>query len=604
MTALLLLANIWFENSIPDPPHVRGERVTGEQRIEIPERQRYFVEVFVSASNDGHAFRLRNGETMLDERRTRATERRLTLMGWVDSPAQLRLQTEAPEYVFNGYRLTRARDFAAFYRPLWFERLRHLTTHALFTGEQDGPLARQRYILQLSERLRHAVQPEVRNEALLGLTRAWYWAGDPARTVELLHQCIREIPEDPIVRQMVTASCAPAKGDLCSQVKPIAWPLDLPDFPPGAPEWAVTQRRLRNRMETITRWWVDQRQAANGELGGGWHGDVTMLRAWGQLAAGLGSPIAAKGIERVANGVWSSGLIQNGYAKEIQRVERSAGLTAETQPWLAALDPANATALERLRNTAACAPNWIAREPDGRFRFLWASFNCRDHDPLPERAGELPENLRAMGPALWYAHLTRDTALSQLIVNWAESQTVKPDSDQEAIVSLFRAAGDLSGDPKWNAAIARDTLKQNQQIADPHRAAAEFERKLSVNFEMYTSEALFTDRVHYALPTSYARLLFGGDPPSGDRYPNFSVTWIPARRDFAREVIEATPIRLSLRFYNFDPQPLIAEFRAWQLEPGVYHWSCQAGGVEVTQKRQRLRVILPPERETACLLRK
>jgi hypothetical protein len=48
----------------------------------------------------------------------------------------------------------------------------------------------------------------------------------------------------------------------------IPWPKEFHPAP-GAPDWAVLQRENRARLREIILWWIEHRQRADGQLGGG-----------------------------------------------------------------------------------------------------------------------------------------------------------------------------------------------------------------------------------------------------------------------------------------------------------------------------------------------
>ena len=50
---------------------------------------------------------------------------------------------------------------------------------------------------------------------------------------------------------------------------PVPWTLDL-EVPESAPDWAVAQRELLEKLSHIIAFWVDERQAPDGQFGGGW----------------------------------------------------------------------------------------------------------------------------------------------------------------------------------------------------------------------------------------------------------------------------------------------------------------------------------------------
>jgi len=571
----------------------------------------------------------------------------------------------------------------------------------------DGEAARvlrRDYLEQLGARLSCSAQKSVRQEGLLQETRAAYWAAaedheprDIARTDELFRAALRMIPHEPILRQMVSASClginAPAErmphGPYCENIAAQLWPLELSPAPPGAPSWAVAQRELFARAEAITRWWVEHRQRPNGELGGGWGDDVEILRQWAPLALGFGSQVALEGIRRVADGLWASGVLQDGYNRQISDVEHASEPSTDTVPLRVAILPGDVAGLERLKVSASCADHWIAQQPDGRFRFRGAWFNCREFDPAPERAVDVHMNVRAMGPALWYAALTHEARMIRLLERWAEAwleamrstaygkprgifpsavrsadgsyligsdRWDKPQVEwdyyqwsgeaQEALTSLLLALHDLTGERRWLEAAgesfqvmaqcgayprlcdevrsrpeafyewrrrsgddrydrafgyvaARDPGELLAQIAREEQQAA---ARLAVNFAMYTSEVIYTDRVYYRWPALVRWHLFGGEAPRGDRYPTFFVTWPPEPASFARLVLEAHPERLTLLLYNFEPRELAVPIRVWRLKPGLYRWADGEARIEHLPSVIKLR--LPPQREFRVEIRR
>jgi hypothetical protein len=355
--------------------------------------------------------------------------------------------------------------------------------------------------------------------------------------------------------------------------------------------------------------------------------------------------VAEEGLRRVALGVWSSGILKDGYNRGIEDVEHSAEPTSDTLPLLAAVAPLEGDVRQKLRIAAACADNWIGRQPDGMWRFKSSWYNCRDHDPAAERAVDVHLNARAMGPALWHAWLSRDAKLTELIERWAESWVAamrstangkprgmipaamrsadghyllgpawdKPDVEwdyfqwsrgsQESIGWLFRAVHDLTGRESWKQAAeeafeavgsrqpgfspAKDEEALLARLADE---MAQAEALLSVNFDMLTREVIYTDRAYYPLPQLVSLHLFGGDAPRGDRAPGFGVTWPPVSAKFARVVMNASTERLEARLFSFDKAPAQAAVRLWRLKPGEYRW--KAGTRSGSLKVERLPVDL------------
>ena len=716
-----------YETALSDPAITSGAVAAGDVRLRLEVRGRHLVEAFLIVPDGRRAsFALAVNGKLADTRSQRPAGvglrfypgsrlRRPSLIAWVDGPSDLEVRAESERYALAMVRWTPEKEFEERLVPEMLARARRYLSTLMLEGDPGGPLARRAFAEQLCDRLIFSRRPEVRREALTGRARAIYWLAaenhEPFDIVRLgwaFEEALREAPEDLILRQTVSASCRAqnvgggrpmSQGTFCEAVKPLRWDVAVPPAPPGAPAWAVEQRKLARRMERITAWWVEKRQRANGELGGGWGDDVEILRQWGPQALGLGSAAATRGIRRLADGLWESGQLVNGYDKRVSDVEHSSEPSTDTLPLLAAVAPEESVALGRLRLTASCAENWIKLQPDGHWRFRSSWFNCREADATAGRDVDVHLNTRAMGPALWYAYLSRDPALIGLIAKWVDSWAAamratahgkpkgaipsvlrsadgtyligsdrwdKPSSEwdyfqwsggsQEALASLLLAVHDMTGDQRWLEAAREsfallDNCREHAELCQAIRAqpqafyewrrrsgdarhdrflgylagggdgeilakmarqARETEESFAYDFDMYTSEVMYTDRVYYALPAEYKQALFGGEAPRGDRYPTFHVTWPAVEGEFARAVMDAMPRRLRLRAYNFESREVNADVRVWRLEQGEYRWrlldsggaGAGEGRVTISKLPQVVRLPLPPRKEVVIILEK
>jgi hypothetical protein len=689
----------------------------GTQRFEFAAAGPHLVELMLwSPEADRYPFHLYVNGKQVDERpliapgpgrlRPKRNMRFTSMLAVVTGPASIELRTETPRYALSAARWTPMSRFEEEVAPVYLKAARESFRRVLSEKEQPNPVIRRAWMQHLYDRLWFSSDKAVRDEALIGRTRAWFWQAaenhepdDILQTKVLFEEGLRTVPQDPILRQMISAGCidqvSPSgrmpRGRFCDEVKPVKWTVDVPPAPRGAPDWAVAQRALTRRMDAITRWWVEQRQLPNGELGGGWGDDVEILRHWGPLALGLGSETAARGVLNVAGGLWNSGTLLHGYDKGISDVEHSSEPTTDTVPLTLALFPSDRELEARAATTAACSEYWIAPQPDGRLRFRSSWFNCREADTSGGRAVDVHLNTRAMGPALWHAYLSRDKALIARIAGWADSWIEamrrtehgkprglfppalrskdghyvlgetwdKPDVEwdyfqwsggsQEALTSLVLAVHDLTGDRKYLQAAAesfdilRNCSAEHQRycseirkapeafykwraISDDSRFDAAFgyrtdppakqilsemvglareaEERFSVNWDMMTSDVLYTDRVYYALPPEYRLRLFGGESPRGDRYPSFAVTWPAAKAEFARAVLSANAAGVRLQMYSFESEPRSVPVRFWRLAPGRYRWrlGTQSGNFEAKHLPHTLELPLPPKSEVEAVI--
>ncbi len=657
--------NLPMDPTLADPAFKAGLDANGVQRFFFAMPGEHVLELFVYfANSETDSWVLEVSDKPVDTRFTASPlrlgpsnrPRVVSLIGVVRAGEDVTLRSDSPGYAVVGARWTPRGVFETQRVPQLLERLRQLQADPFFENRLSSRAERMVELAELALRSRNLAAS---NEALLQLTRATYWIAaenhqprDNRRLIELFDEAAARIPNHPAIRQMISAACAGTapglrdipRGRWCDTIQPVSWTAPVGVSLESAPAWAATQWQLRARLEAFTAWWVQRRQRANGELGGGWGDDVEILRHWGPLALGLGSEVAAEGIRRVAEGVWNSGQLANGYDRRISDVEHSSEPTTDTLPLLAALFPTDPAARAKLAETAACAPFWIAPQPDGQWRFKSSWFNCREHDPSPARALDVHLNTRALGPALWHAWLSRDPKLIDLLSKYGESwrkakldashgkpagvfppvlrsangeyligskEWDKPQAEwdyfqwspsvQESLTAFLLALHDLTGDPKWleSSSASPGALPPDQVLQHLASVAARLDARYAVNFDLYTTEAIYTDRIAYALPANYSTYLFGGEAPRGDRAPNFHVTWPAGKARFARAILSAGRSALTARLYSFESEPATAPIRLWRLEKGSYQWECagQRGTFEVKSLPVDVAIPIPPRTE-------
>ncbi len=146
---------------------------------------------------------------------------------------------------------------------------------------------------------------------------------------------------------------------------------DYSDKKKGVPAWAASVFEAYNRELDLAEWWIQNRQAADGSLGGGWGDDVEILRSLGTFGSICpdASPVTLEGTRKVVNGAWNSGSIdqQAGYFAEVDDTEHSGEWTADTLVPMIHIDFGNPLYVERALKTGKL------------MRDLWMDFNQKGH---------------------------------------------------------------------------------------------------------------------------------------------------------------------------------------------------------------------------------
>lgn len=95
----------------------------------------------------------------------------------------------------------------------------------------------------------------------------------------------------------------------------------------GAPDWAVLQRGMIERLVNVLDFWISERQLANGEFGGGWNDDVEIWR-WGSailLGFEEGFALEYQAAQRkLSEGIFALDRMKDGFTAFITDVEHTA----------------------------------------------------------------------------------------------------------------------------------------------------------------------------------------------------------------------------------------------------------------------------------------
>ena len=237
--------------------------------------------------------------------------------------------------------------------------------------------------------------------------------------------------------------------------------FDLPDacdalaMPAQAPEWARAQYETLCRLKGIAHWWVQDQQAPNGELGGKFGDDVEILRWWPALILS-GDSVTLNGWQRLADGVWNSGKIRDGYAKNVSDVEHASEFVSDTAPVLTLFsdDPMYT---DRLRPSARLFEElWTGTTQNGHRLFKSSWYSSSELDMLPPRNRDVTYNTRATKAIRYLAWKTEDAHINGLLAQWATTwaeAAMRTDKGKPA--GLFPASlrypdGAFNGDdPTW-----------------------------------------------------------------------------------------------------------------------------------------------------------
>lgn len=216
----------------------------------------------------------------------------------------------------------------------------------------------------------------------------------------------RDHPDDPLVAMYA------------GEQVPAALPPGAPTALPSAPAWSAAQLEALVRLRDLAHYWSDVRQIPNGELGGKLDDDVEILRWWTPLVL-TGDTRALAGFRRLAEGVWHSPRIFNGYSRVARDVEHSAEFISDTLP-VFSLAAGEAESVDRLAwSYRHMRDLWTGRNAHGDLHFKSAWLGATEILSEPPRNRDLAMNTRAAKAVRYYARLAPDPAASRLLADWS-----------------------------------------------------------------------------------------------------------------------------------------------------------------------------------------
>lgn len=201
--------------------------------------------------------------------------------------------------------------------------------------------------------------------------------------------------------------------------------LTRPEWAPvDAPEWAVWACQAVRKNMNIVHWWIDNRQVANGELGGDFNDDAELTCQWPFLYLITHDMRLREALRRIADGVWDYEE-ETGYCIRMPDVEHAAEETLCTQPPMLLVDYGNPLYIDRLMRISSHIPNFWTGTDNTCGRRLFRSYYYMAMDV--SRSSALKHDLDHAYNALvmaapyyltWYAGFTQPRGW---FLEWADT---------------------------------------------------------------------------------------------------------------------------------------------------------------------------------------
>lgn len=187
----------------------------------------------------------------------------------------------------------------------------------------------------------------------------------------------------------------------------------------NAPTWANDQREGLEKLTDIIHFWIDERQAPDGQFGGGWGDDVEMWRWWTTVLIGFDDAKVNLAQKTISNGLFDLSRMQGGYTQQMSDVEHTGEDSGDTGTAMMHVAPDDSVWQGRaLRLAELMQKLWTGRNERGMLQFRSTYFTSDIVHPDSQRACDTVYHPRAVQPTLLYWQRTGNADLTRLFSDW------------------------------------------------------------------------------------------------------------------------------------------------------------------------------------------
>lgn len=204
-----------------------------------------------------------------------------------------------------------------------------------------------------------------------------------------------------------------------SQSRP---PFELPAVPAGVPAWAFYQVQDLRYVRRFVDWWIDSRQVAYGDFGGGISDDSDLTQQWPGLALmGVQPARLNASLTALSDAVYRNGMFSNGLSTietdELHAYEEG----INTNSAMLYLNWGDPLTVERLMETVkAFDETLIRRNPQGDLLFSSTWFGGNKVYREPNWQWQKPYSFPVLHPAFLLGQYNADPTGRRLVTGLAD----------------------------------------------------------------------------------------------------------------------------------------------------------------------------------------
>ncbi|WP_372356622.1 LamG-like jellyroll fold domain-containing protein [Xanthomonas sp. NCPPB 3443] len=198
-------------------------------------------------------------------------------------------------------------------------------------------------------------------------------------------------------------------------------PVEMPSVPKGVPAWAFWQLQDLKATRRYTRWWIEQRQVAYGDFGGGISDDSDLVQQWpGVALMGVDPDMLNASMLALSDANYRNGMFTNGLSTietdELHSYEEGINLNSA----LLYLNWGDPRTVERLMQTVKAFDTIIQVNPQGHLLFASNWFGGRKVYREPNWQWQKPYSFPIVHPAILLGGYNADPNSRRIVTGLAD----------------------------------------------------------------------------------------------------------------------------------------------------------------------------------------
>lgn len=195
-----------------------------------------------------------------------------------------------------------------------------------------------------------------------------------------------------------------------------------PPTVPGAPEWATYQRAALRKYLDFVHWWIDHRQAPNGEFGHGYGDDTDLVNDWLTLSmtSDPGGRIADS-VRRLAEFCWTYPTLESGINRNrtdpLHAYEEGVNVICRE----AEMHHGNPVYLERLMLSTRAVDEHLTGMTHGFRHFKSKLYGATRIETEPPYGRDILSSTLMLHPALYLGWYSRNPRATRLVREYGDA---------------------------------------------------------------------------------------------------------------------------------------------------------------------------------------